>query len=157
QIGSGRTGANISHRLMRAGHSTVLWDANAATVQEMGGEGAQGAGSLQEVVQALQETPRAVRGMRPAGRITEQTIAQLGELIRRGDIIIDGGNTNCKDDVCRAKALAMKGIRDVGCGTSGGVWGLERGNCLMIGSEKAAVDQLDPTFAALALGLGTLE
>ena len=156
-IGLGRMGANISRRLMRAGHSTVVWDANAGAVQGLGREGAQGVGSLQEVVQALKETPRAVWVMLPAGRITEQTIAQLGELMNQGDIVIDGGNTNWKDDVRRAKTLAMKGIRYVDCGTSGGVWGLERGYCLMIGGEKTAVDHLDPIFAALAPGLGTIE
>ena len=156
-IGLGRMGANISRRLMRAGHSTVVWDANAATVQEMGKEGAQGVSSLQQVVQALKEKTRAVWVMLPAGRITEQTINQLGELMDSGDIVIDGGNTFYKDDVRRAKTLAAKGIRYVDCGTSGGVWGLERGYCLMIGGEKAAVDHLDPIFAALAPGLGTIE
>ena len=156
-IGLGRMGANISRRLMRAGHSTVVWDANAATVQEMGKEGAQGVSSLQQVVQALKEKTRAVWVMLPAGRITEQTINQLGELMDSGDIVIDGGNTFYKDDVRRAKTLAAKGIRYVDCGTSGGVWGLERGYCLMIGGEKAAVDHLDPIFATLAPGLGTIE
>src|SRR5271166_4933889 len=120
-IGLGRMGANISRRLMRAGHSTVVWDANAATVQEMGKEGAQGVGSLQQVVQALKDQPRAVWVMLPAGRITEQTINQLGELMDSGDIVIDGGNTFYKDNVRRAKTLAAKGIRYVDCGTSGGV------------------------------------
>jgi 6-phosphogluconate dehydrogenase len=156
-IGLGRMGANISRRLMRAGHSTVVWDANAATVQEIGKEGAQGVGSLQQVVQALKDQPRAVWVMLPAGRITEQTINQLGELMDSGDIIIDGGNTFYKDDVRRAKTLAAKGIRYVDCGTSGGVWGLERGYCLMIGGDKAAVDHLDPIFATLAPGIGTIE
>ena len=156
-IGLGRMGANISRRLMQAGHSTVVWDANAAAVQGLGKEGAQGAGSLQGVVQALKDKPRAVWVMLPAGRITEQTVAQLGELMSAGDIVIDGGNTNYKDDVRRAKTLAAKGIRYIDCGTSGGVWGLERGYCLMIGGEKAAVDHLDPIFAALAPGIGTIE
>jgi 6-phosphogluconate dehydrogenase len=156
-IGLGRMGANISRRLMRAGNSCVVWDANASAVQAVGKEGAQGVGSLQEVVQALKEKPRAVWVMLPAGRITEETIAQLAGLLTAGDIIIDGGNTFYKDDVRRAKTLAAKGIRYVDCGTSGGVWGLERGYCLMIGGEKAAVDHLDPIFAALAPGLGTIE
>ncbi len=156
-IGLGRMGANISRRLMRAGHSTVVWDANAAAVQGLGKEGAQGVGSLHEVLQTLKETPRAVWVMLPAGRITEQTIAQLGELMSTGDIVIDGGNTFYKDDIRRAKTLAAKGIRYVDCGTSGGVWGLERGYCLMIGGEKAAVDHLDPIFSALAPGLGSIE
>jgi 6-phosphogluconate dehydrogenase len=156
-IGLGRMGANISRRLMRAGNSCVVWDASASAVQAVGKEGAQGVGSLQEVVQALKEKPRAVWVMLPAGRITEETIAQLAGLLTAGDIIIDGGNTFYKDDVRRAKTLAAKGIRYVDCGTSGGVWGLERGYCLMIGGEKAAVDHLDPIFAALAPGLGTIE
>jgi 6-phosphogluconate dehydrogenase len=156
-VGLGRMGANISRRLMRAGHSCVVWDANAAAVQGLGNEGAVAAGSLQEVVQALKDKPRAVWVMLPSGRITEQTIAQLGELMAQDDIVIDGGNTYYKDDVWRAKTLAMKGIRYVDCGTSGGVWGLERGYCLMIGGDKAAVDHLDPIFAALAPGLGAIE
>jgi 6-phosphogluconate dehydrogenase len=150
-------GANISRRLMHAGHSPVVWDANPAPVQELGREGARGEGSLAEVVRALTEKPRAVWVMLPAGRITEQTVMQLGELLGAGDIVIDGGNTFYKDDIRRAKALSAKGIRYVDCGTSGGVWGLERGYCLMIGGEKAAVDHLDPIFAALAPGLGTIE
>jgi 6-phosphogluconate dehydrogenase len=156
-IGLGRMGANISRRLMRAGHSCVVWDASAAAVQGLGKEGAQGVGSLQEVVQALKERPRAVWVMLPAGRITEQTIERLGELLDSGDIVIDGGNTFYKDDIRRAKTLAGKGVRYVDCGTSGGVWGLERGYCLMIGGEKAAVDHLDPIFGALAPGMGTIE
>jgi 6-phosphogluconate dehydrogenase len=156
-VGLGRMGANISRRLMRAGHSCVVWDANAGTVQALGKEGASGAGSLAEVVKGLTETPRAVWVMLPAGRITEQTIEQLGGLLSQGDIIIDGGNTNWKDDVRRGKALRQKGIRYVDCGTSGGVWGLERGYCLMIGGDKDAVQHLDPIFAALAPGRGTIE
>ncbi len=155
-IGLGRMGANISRRLMKAGHSCVVWDANASTVQELGKEGAQGVGSLQDVVKALQK-PRAVWVMLPAGRITEQTIAQLGELLDPDDIVIDGGNTFYKDDIRRAKTLAAKRIHYVDCGTSGGVWGLERGYCLMIGGETAAVEHLDPIFATLAPGLGTIE
>ena len=156
-IGLGRMGANISRRLMRAGHACVVWDANASAVQGLGREGAQGAGSLQDVVQALAGRPRAVWVMLPAGRITEQTIEQLGAMLAAGDIIIDGGNTYYKDDIRRAKALAAKGIRYIDCGTSGGVWGLERGYCLMIGGETDAVRHLDPIFAALAPGLGTIE
>jgi 6-phosphogluconate dehydrogenase len=155
-IGLGRMGANISRRLMRAGHSCVVWDANAASVEGLGKEGAAGVGSLQAVVQAL-SAPRTVWVMLPAGRITEQTIAQLGDMMSSGDIIIDGGNTMYKDDVRRGKALAAKGIRYIDCGTSGGVWGLERGYCLMIGGDKAAVDHLDPIFSALAPGIGSIE
>jgi 6-phosphogluconate dehydrogenase len=156
-VGLGRMGANISRRLMRAGHGCVVWDANAATVQELGREGADPSEGLAQLVQALTAKPRTVWVMLPAGRITEQTIEQLGTLLAAGDIIIDGGNTFWKDDVRRGKALAAKGIRYVDCGTSGGVWGLERGYCLMIGGDKSAVEHLDPIFSALAPGLGTIE
>ena len=155
-VGLGRMGANISRRLMRAGHSCVVWDANAATVQGLGKEGAQGVASLADVVAALTDKPRAVWVMLPAGKITEQTIEALGNLLAAGDIIIDGGNTMYKDDVRRAKALKPKGINYVDCGTSGGVWGLERGYCLMIGGETQAVQHLDPIFSALAPGLGSI-
>jgi len=156
-VGLGRMGANISRRLMRAGHGCVVWDANAATVQELGREGAKPSDGLAQLVEALTEKPRTVWVMLPAGRITEQTIEQLATLLAAGDIIIDGGNTFWKDDVRRGKALAAKGIHYVDCGTSGGVWGLERGYCLMIGGDKSAVQHLDPIFSALAPGLGTIE
>src|ERR1700742_2359775 len=156
-IGLGRMGANISRRLMRAGHSCVVWDANAEAVDGLGKEGAQGVASLQAVVQALSETPRAVWVMLPAGRITEQTIAQLGVLMDPGDIVIDGGNTFYKDDIRRAKTLAAKQIRYVDCGTSGGVWGLERGYCLMIGGETEVVARLDPIFKTIAPRRGETE
>jgi len=156
-VGLGRMGANISRRLMRAGHSCVVWDANPATVQDLGKEGATGAGSLADVVAGLSGKPRAVWVMLPAGRITEQTVEQLGNLLTAGDIIIDGGNTMYKDDVRRAKALKQKGIRYVDCGTSGGVWGLQRGYCLMIGGETEAVQHLDPIFSTLAPGIGSIE
>lgn len=156
-VGLGRMGANISRRLMRAGHGCVVWDANAATVQELGREGAEPSDGLTQMVQVLTAKPRAVWVMLPAGKITEQTIEQLGTMLGAGDIIIDGGNTFWKDDVRRGKALAAKGIRYVDCGTSGGVWGLERGYCLMIGGAKSAVEHLDPIFSALAPGLGTIE
>ena len=156
-VGLGRMGANISRRLMKAGHSCVVWDANAATVQALGKEGAQGVGGLADVVKALTGKPRAVWVMLPSGRITEQTIEHLAGLMSQGDIIIDGGNTNWKDDVRRGKALKAKGIRYVDCGTSGGVWGLERGYCLMIGGEAEAVQHLDPIFSALAPGMGSID
>jgi 6-phosphogluconate dehydrogenase len=156
-VGLGRMGANISRRLIHAGHSCVVWDANAATVQELGRDGAEPSNGLAQLVQALTEKPRTVWVMLPAGKITEQTIEQLGMLLGGGDIIIDGGNTFWKDDVRRGKALAAKGIRYLDCGTSGGVWGLERGYCLMIGGDKSAVEHLDPIFSALAPGLGTIE
>lgn len=155
-IGLGRMGANISRRLMRAGHECVVFDAKAETAAKLGTEGAKPAGSLADVVGALGPSPRAVWVMLPSGKITEDAIAELGKLLGTGDIVIDGGNTFYKDDIRRAKALAPKGIRYIDCGTSGGVWGLERGYCLMIGGEKDAVDHLDPIFVALAPGLGEI-
>jgi 6-phosphogluconate dehydrogenase len=156
-VGLGRMGANISRRLMRAGHSTVVWDANPATVEALGGEGAVAAGGLADLVGKLTDTPKAVWVMLPHGRITEDTIATLSGLLSRGDIIIDGGNTYYKDDVRRGRALAEKGLRYLDVGTSGGVWGLARGYCLMIGGDADAVRHLDPIFAALAPGQGTIE
>ncbi len=156
-IGLGRMGANISRRLMRAGHSTVVWDANPASVQGLGADGATAASGLADVVAKLSGSPKAVWVMLPHGKITEDTIAQLAGMLGKGDIIIDGGNTYYKDDVRRGKELAAKGLRYLDVGTSGGVWGLERGYCLMIGGDKAAVDHLDPIFKALAPGIGSIE
>ena len=156
-IGLGRMGWNISRRLMRAGHTPVVWDANKATVTELGGEGAVAASGLQDVVSKLTETPRAIWVMLPHGKITEDTINTLAGMLSKGDIIIDGGNTYYKDDVRRGKALAEKGIRYIDVGTSGGVWGLERGYCLMIGGDTDAVKHLDPIFATLAPGIGSIE
>ncbi len=155
-IGLGRMGANISRRLMRAGHACVVYDANPEPARALGGEGAEPAGSLAALVAALGQGPRAVWVMLPSGKITEDTIAELGRLLGAGDIVIDGGNTFYKDDIRRAKTLAGAGIRYIDCGTSGGVWGLARGYCLMIGGDKDAVDHLDPIFAALAPGLGDI-
>ncbi len=156
-IGLGRMGANISRRLMRAGHSTVVWDANPAAVQGLGADGATSAAGLADLVGKLSGSPRAVWIMLPHGKITEDTIAQVAGMLSKGDIIIDGGNTYYKDDVRRGQELAAKGLRYLDVGTSGGVWGLERGYCLMIGGEKAAVDHLDPIFNALAPGIGSIE
>lgn len=155
-IGLGRMGSNISRRLMKAGHSCVVFDANAAPREALAKEGAISTASLAEMVKSFGEKPRVVWVMLPAGRITEETVERLGGLLEAGDIIIDGGNSYYKDDVRRARALAEKKIRYVDCGTSGGVWGLERGYCMMIGGSKEAVDHLDPIFAALAPGLGTI-
>jgi len=154
-VGLGRMGGNIGRRLMRAGHRTVVFDSNAKAREALAREGATAAASLAEVVQALSK-PRAVWVMLPAGEITEQTVGQLGALLEADDVIIDGGNTFYKDDIRRAKALAPKRIHYVDCGTSGGVWGLDRGYCMMIGGPKSAVDRLDPIFAALAPGLGDI-
>ena len=155
-IGLGRMGGNIARRLMQAGHHCVVFDANAKPREALAKEGAAAAGSLAEVVKALGDRPRAVWVMLPAGRITEETVAHLGGLLEPDDIIIDGGNSFYKDDIRRAKKLAEKCIRYVDCGTSGGVWGIERGYCMMIGGPKEAVDRLDPVFAALAPGLGDI-
>jgi 6-phosphogluconate dehydrogenase len=155
-IGLGRMGGNIVRRLMKAGHRCVVFDAQAPARAALAGEGAKDAGSLADLVQALEEKPRAVWVMLPAGQPTEDTVAELGGLLGEGDIVIDGGNAFYKDDIRRAAALAKKGLHYVDCGTSGGVWGLERGYCMMIGGPKAAVDHLDPIFAALAPGLGDI-
>jgi len=155
-IGLGRMGGNISRRLMKAGHHCVVFDADARPRDALAKEGATAVGSLEEMTKALTEKPRAVWLMLPAGRITEQTVERLGELLAPDDIIIDGGNSFYKDDIRRAKALANKRIRYIDCGTSGGVWGLERGYCMMIGGPQEAVAHLDPIFAALAPGLGKI-
>ena len=155
-IGLGRMGGNMSRRLMKAGHHCVVFDAKRQAARGAGEGGCRAAGSLAEVVKALGEKPRAVWVMLPAGRITEETVERLGGLLEPDDIIIDGGNSFYKDDIRRAKKLAEKRIRYVDCGTSGGVWGIERGYCMMIGGPKEAVDHLDPIFAALAPGLGDI-
>jgi 6-phosphogluconate dehydrogenase len=153
-IGLGRMGANIGRRLMSRGHTVVGFDRDAKAVAGL--TGAAGASGLQDMVAKL-TAPRAVWVMLPAGKITEDTINELGGLLSSGDTIIDGGNTFYKDDIRRAKALKEKGITYVDCGTSGGVWGLERGYCMMIGGDKDAVDRLDPIFAALAPGAGDID
>jgi len=154
-VGLGRMGGNIGRRLMRAGHRIVVFDSNAKAREALAREGATAAASLAEVVRTLAK-PRAVWVMLPAGQITEETIVQLGALLEANDVIIDGGNTFYKDDIRRAKALAAKGVHHVDCGTSGGVWGLERGYCMMIGGPKTAVDRLDPIFSGLAPGFSDI-
>ncbi len=156
-VGLGRMGANISRRLMRAGHSTVVWDANASAVDGLGKDGATGAANLADLVAKLSDGPKTVWIMLPHGKITEDTIDALSGMLGKGDIIIDGGNSYYKDDVRRGQTLAAKGIRYLDVGTSGGVWGLERGYCLMIGGDTDAVTHLDPIFKALAPGLGSIE
>ncbi len=156
-IGLGRMGGNIVRRLMKAGHSCVVYDANATAGQALAGEGAVAAASVPDLVKALGESPRTVWVMLPAGKVTEEMVAQLGGLMRSGDAIIDGGNTNFKDDVRRARELKPKGIHYLDVGTSGGVWGLSRGYCLMIGGDAEIVKHLDPIFSALAPGLGTID
>jgi 6-phosphogluconate dehydrogenase len=155
-IGLGRMGGNMARRLMKAGHRCVVFDANAKPREMLAKQGATAARSLEDVAKTLSDKPRAVWVMLPAGQITEETVARLANLLEPGDIIIDGGNSFYKDDIRRAKQLAGKRIRYVDCGTSGGVWGIERGYCMMIGGPKEAVDHLDPIFAALAPGLGDI-
>ena len=152
-VGLGRMGGNIVRRLMRNGHECVVFDRNAGATKALAKDGATAGADLSDLVKKL-KAPRAVWVMLPAGKITEDTVEQLGSLLEKGDIVIDGGNSFYKDDVRRAKSLRQKGIHYVDCGTSGGVWGLDRGYCLMIGGDKAIVDHLDPIFAALAPGKG---
>jgi 6-phosphogluconate dehydrogenase len=154
-IGLGRMGSNIARRLMRNGHEAVVYDRDQKAVTSVAGEGAMGASGLEELVRRLAK-PRAVWVMLPAGAVTEDTIHKLGELLEAGDVVIDGGNTFWKDDVRRAAALKQRGLHYVDVGTSGGVWGLERGYCMMIGGETDVVDRLDPIFAALAPGVGNV-
>jgi 6-phosphogluconate dehydrogenase len=155
-IGLGKMGGNMSRRLMKAGHSCVVFSRTAKTREALAKEGAIAAMSLADVVKRLTEKPRAVWLMLPAGETTDEAVKELGGLLEPGDIVIDGGNSFYKDDIRHAKTLAGKGIRYVDCGTSGGVWGIERGYCMMIGGPKEAVDHLDPIFAALAPGLGNI-
>jgi 6-phosphogluconate dehydrogenase len=154
-IGLGRMGGNIVRRLMRHGHSTVVYDKDAKAVASLAADGAQGSATLEEFVAKL-ERPRTAWVMLPAGRITETTIDTMAGVMQAGDVIIDGGNTFWQDDVRRGKALKERGIHYVDVGTSGGVWGLDRGYCMMIGGEKPVVDRLDPIFAALAPGAGDI-
>jgi 6-phosphogluconate dehydrogenase len=155
-VGLGRMGGNIARRLLRAGHRCVVYDVSPEAVSGLAKEGAQGSDSLQAIVASLPAKPRAIWVMLPAGHITSEAVARLGELLDAGDIVIDGGNTFWKDDIARGQELAKRGIRYVDVGTSGGVWGLARGYCMMIGGEKAAVDHLDPIFDALAPGPGDI-
>lgn len=154
-IGLGRMGGNIVRRLMRHGHSTVVYDKNVKAVAGLAADGAVGSATLEEFISKL-ERPRTAWVMLPAGRITEQTIDTISGVMQEGDVIIDGGNTFWQDDVRRGKALKARGIHYVDVGTSGGVWGLDRGYCMMIGGEKPVVDRLDPIFAALAPGAGDI-
>jgi 6-phosphogluconate dehydrogenase len=155
-IGLGRMGGNIVRRLTRAGHSCVVYDADPAPGAALAKDGATAVASVPAMVEAL-AAPRTVWVMLPAGKITEETIKQLAGLMKSGDVIIDGGNTNFKDDVRRARELAPKGIKYLDVGTSGGVWGLQRGYCLMIGGDTDVVKRLDPIFSALAPGIGSIE
>jgi len=155
-VGLGRMGANIARRLMQGGHETVVYDRSAEAVAAVAADGGTGASGLQDLVAKLAK-PRAIWVMLPAGAPTEDTITELAGLIEPGDILIDGGNTFYKDDIRRAKALAGQGLHYVDVGTSGGVWGLERGYCMMIGGPEDIVRHLDPIFATLAPGLGKID
>ena len=154
-IGLGRMGANIARRLHRAGHHCVVYNRTAKPVAELAAEGLTPASDILDLVKKL-DPPRVVWIMLPAGAVTEGMIDAMSELVSAGDILIDGGNTFYKDDIRRAKTLESKNIAYVDVGTSGGVWGLERGYCTMIGGPKTAVDRLDPIFKALAPGIGTI-
>ncbi len=155
-IGLGKMGGNMSRRLMKAGHRCVVFARTATTRETLAKDGATAAESVADLVAALGDTPRVIWVMLPAGKTTEEMVEQLAGMLAPDDIIIDGGNSFYKDDIRRAKSLAEKHIRYVDCGTSGGVWGFERGYCMMIGGPKEAVDHLDPVFAALAPGLGDI-
>ena len=155
-VGLGRMGANLVRRLMRAGHECVVYDVSADAVKALVDEGATGAGSLEEFVHKL-NVPRAAWVMVPAGELTEKTVHDLAALMDSGDTIIDGGNTYYRDDMRRAKELSERQIHYIDCGTSGGVWGLDRGYCLMIGGDQEAVQRLAPLFEAIAPGLEAAE
>jgi 6-phosphogluconate dehydrogenase len=154
-IGLGRMGGNISRRLIKNGHEVVVYDHDPKAVAALSRDGATGAGGLDKLVQQLRP-PRAVWVMLPAGKITEDVIGELAKLLAAGDIVLDGGNTFWRDDIRRAKMLQQREIHHVDVGTSGGIWGLDRGYCMMIGGDKVIVDRLDPIFSALAPGLGNV-
>jgi 6-phosphogluconate dehydrogenase len=155
-IGLGRMGGNMVERLIRQGHQCVVYDLSPANVQNYVGKGATGSASLEEFVKKLTK-PRAAWVMVPAGPATENTVLALAKLMEPGDILIDGGNSYFKDDVRRARDLKPKGIHYVDVGTSGGIWGIDRGYCMMIGGPEEAVKRLDPIFKALAPGRGNIE
>src|SRR5271165_1386291 len=152
-IGLGRMGGNMARRLMRAGHQCVVFDLSPDNVKALARDGAAGAESMEDFVKKLAK-PRAAWVMVPAGEATESTVMKLASLMEPGDTIIDGGNSYYKDDVRRAAVLKAKGINYVDVGTSGGVWGIERGYCMMLGGPDEAVKRLDPIFETLAPGVG---
>jgi len=154
-VGLGRMGGNIARRLMQAGHSPIVFDRNESAVNELAGFGATGVGTLAQMVELL-EAPRTIWIMLPAGDPTEETIRELSLMLKPDDTLIDGGNTFYKDDLRRAAELKTLGLHYIDVGTSGGVWGQERGYCMMIGGETEVVDRLDPIFEALAPGQGTI-
>jgi 6-phosphogluconate dehydrogenase len=154
-VGLGRMGANLARRLMRNGHRCVVHNRTRGPVERLVREGATGASGLEDLVAKL-DKPRAAWVMLPAGDPTEQTVNELCRLMDQGDTVIDGGNSFYKDDIRRAQALQTRGIHYLDVGTSGGIWGLERGYCMMIGGDEEAVLRLDPIFAALAPGQGNI-
>jgi 6-phosphogluconate dehydrogenase len=155
-VGLGRMGANMARRLMRDGHRLVVFDVNPDAVSELAGEGAEGAASLEDLAAKL-SAPRSVWVMVPAGEITEKTVDDVAAVLDSGDAIIDGGNSYYRDDIRRAEKVREQGIDYVDCGTSGGVFGLDRGYCLMIGGPNEAVQRLDSVFASLAPGVESAE
>ena len=155
-VGLGRMGAGLVRRLTRDGHRCVGYDVNADVVKSLQEEGIDGATTLEEFASKL-EKPRTAWVMVPAGEITSKTISSLAEVFEEGDVIIDGGNTHYHDDIRHAHELAQKGIHHVDVGTSGGVWGLERGFCLMIGGEHDVVERLYPLFGSIAPGVEAAE
>ena len=154
-VGLGRMGGNMARRLIRGGHAVVAYATDPEAVRQLAADGATGTATLDDVVGKL-EPPRVAWVMVPAGVATEQVVGDLAKRFEPGDTIVDGGNSFYKDDVRRMKMLREKQIHYVDVGTSGGVWGLERGYCLMIGGERAVVERLDPVFRTLAPGLGTV-
>ena len=154
-IGLGRMGGNMVRRLIRGGHECVVFDRNPAAVEELAKEGATGSASMDDFVAKL-APPKTAWVMVPAGPITEAVVRDLGERLGEGGVVIDGGNSHFKDDVRRAQELKARGIHYVDAGTSGGVWGLERGYCLMIGGDRDMVERLDPIWKTLAPGVGTI-
>jgi 6-phosphogluconate dehydrogenase len=155
-VGLGRMGANLVRRLMRDGHDCVVYDVNEDPIKDLEGEGATGARSLKELAEKL-DAPRAVWIMVPAGEITESSVKEVAEVLESGDAIIDGGNSYYRDDIRRAEMVGEKGIDYIDCGTSGGVFGLDRGYCLMIGGPDGAVERLDPIFKTIAPGVDSAE
>jgi 6-phosphogluconate dehydrogenase len=155
-VGLGRMGANMARRLMRDGHRLVVYDVNPDAVSELAGEGAEGASSLEDLAAKL-SAPRSVWVMVPAGEITEKTVENVAAVLDSGDAIIDGGNSYYRDDIRRAAKVGEQGLDYVDCGTSGGVFGLDRGYCLMIGGPDGAVQRLDSVFASLAPGVESAE
>jgi 6-phosphogluconate dehydrogenase len=155
-VGLGRMGANLTRRALRAGHRVVAYDVSDSSVAALESEGATGARTLEELVAAL-EPPRAVWVMVPAGVVTERAIEDVAALLEPGDAVIDGGNTHYHDDIRRAAHLAGRGIDYLDVGTSGGVYGLERGFCLMVGGPRAVFERLEPIFASLAPGIDAAE